>query len=367
MSNRHRTVWSTVVGAMLLSLAAACSQPADAGASLTVQKVKGGLNGPAGFTFTPKGIIYYLQRGTGAVRVLNPDTGNDRPFFKIGGVNGSGERGALGIALHPNWPKTPFAYVYVTRRAHGRLMNQLVRIRAKNGHGVAYKVLLQAPAASVPYHNGGRIGFGPDGKLYVMIGDGHDDANAQDRSHNLRGKMLRINPDGSIPKTNPFKASRIWSFGHRNSYGFTFDPQTGRLWETENGPACNDEINLVIRGGNFGWGPKENCSGSSPGDTNNSGPKPRRGPKLWFGSTIGITGAAFCDGCGLGPSYEGDLLFGAVNDGNVRVVALNGARNGISGSASIAANNPGGVYSMETAPDGTIYFSDASAIYRLAP
>jgi aldose sugar dehydrogenase len=371
MSIRTRTVQAVRVVIVCVAigslLSAYSTEPTARLATVSVKTVKGGLNGPAAFTFTPKGIIYYLERGTGAVRVLNPHTGSDRVFFKIGGVDGSGERGALGIALHPNWPKTPFAYVYVTRRAHGRLMNQLLRIRAKQNHGAGYKVLLQAPASADPYHNGGRIAFGPDHELYVMIGDGHHDANAQDRSNNLRGKILRINPDGSIPKTNPFRASRIWSFGHRNSYGFTFDPQTGRLWETENGPACNDEINLVVKGGNFGWGRRENCSGTSPGDTNGSGPKPRHLPKLWFGGTIGITGAAFCDSCGLGAAFQGDLFFGAVNDGEVRVVGLNGARNDVSGASSIVASSPGTVYSMETAPNGRIYFSDSGAIYELTP
>ena len=114
------------------------------------------------------------------------------------------------------------------------------------------------PASSSPYHNGGRILFGPGDKLYVMIGEGHNPENAQDRSSNLRGKILRLNTDGSPGPGNPY--GRVWSFGHRNSFGFTFDPKTGRLWETENGPECTDEINLVVRNGNFGWGPKENCS-----------------------------------------------------------------------------------------------------------
>ncbi len=176
-----------------------------------------------------------------------------------------------------------------------------------------------------------------------------------------------MTPAGRVPSDNPVAGSRIFAFGIRNSYGFTFDAQTGNLWETENGPECNDEINLIVAGGNFGWGPNESCSGDSPGNTNNSGPAPRRRPRLWFVGTIGITGDAFCDGCGLGASVDGSLFFGDVNTGVVRRVALNAARDDVSGSAIDVLDTPGGVYSMETSPNGRVYFSDAHAIYRLAP
>src|SRR5215210_7367825 len=137
-----------------------------------------------------------------------------------------------------------------------------------------------------------------------MIGDGHNAANAQDRSNNLRGKILRLDLDGTAARGNPY--GRIWSYGHRNSFGFTFDPETNRLWETENGPGCTDEINLIVKGANFGWGPKESCSLAQPRGTNNSGPRPRHLPKRYFSSPIGITGAAFCERCGIG-GVNGDL------------------------------------------------------------
>ena len=186
-------------------------------------------------------------------------------------------------------------------------------------------------------------------------------SNAQDRTKNLRGKILRVNPNGSIPATNPF-GNRIWAYGIRNSFGFTFDPQTDRLWESENGPECNDEINRIVRGGNFAWGPRQNCP-----HTNNSGPRPRIGPRFTFVDTKGLTGAAFCQGCGLGPGYAGDLLVGAVNDGIIRRFDLNGRRKGVDGGQRIVLDRPGGVISLEVAPSGRIFFSDFGAIYRLAP
>ena len=264
---------------------------------------------------------------------------------------------------HPNWPKTPRVFVYVTRTRGGHLQNQLVRFTVSGGSGSHLRVLLSAPASATPYHNGGRILFGPDRKLYVVIGDGHNSVNAQDRSGNLRGKILRLDTDGTAARGNPI--GRIWSYGHRNSYGFAFDPRTHRLWETENGPECTDEINLVVKGANFGWGPKETCATAKPQGTNNSGPKPRHQPKAYFASTIGITGAAFCDQCGLGGTLNGDLVFGDVNVGTIRAIDLNATRSGFSGSPRVLFTAPTGVHSMEVSPRGRIFFSGPTGIYKL--
>jgi glucose/arabinose dehydrogenase len=338
--------------------------PASA-AAVKFVPVKTGLNGPSGFTFSPAGKIWYLERGTGEVRILNPKTGADHLFYRITNVNSTGERGALGIALDPSWPAQPFVYIYVTRTWNGALRNLLVRIRDDGGHATHFHVLLATPPSASGYHNGGRILFGPDHKLYVMIGDGHHASNAQDRTGNLQGKILRLDRDGTAAVGNPYR--RIWSFGHRNSFGFTFDPRTGRLWETENGPECNDEINLIVRGGNFGWGANENCSGAAPQDTNNSGPKPRHLPKTYFAGTIGITGGAFCISCGLGAGLNGDLVFGDVNGGVIRAINMNASRTGFSTGPRVLLTAPTGVHSVEVGPNHRIYFSGPNGIYRLAP
>jgi len=324
-----------------------------------------GLNGPSAFTFGPNGRIWYLERGTGRVQVLDPSTDRERTFFRISHVDGQGERGALGIALHPRYPRKPFVYAYATRTQSGRLWNQLLRIRADGGRGVGFKVLFRSPVGAATNHNGGRILIGPDRKLWVVDGDNANPANAQDRSNNLMGKMLRVELDGSIPATNPL-GSRIWSYGHRNSYGFAFDPFTESLWQTENGPSCNDEINLIVRGGNFAWGPNSRCS-SPPTvqDTNRDGPLPRLLPERRFASPIGITGAAFCDRCGLGGRQHGALLFGAVNDQRIRALRLNEARTAFAGSVRILGTGPTRIHSMEVGPGGRIYISGSTGIYRL--
>jgi glucose/arabinose dehydrogenase len=362
---RHRTI-AGLLGLALVTLSCVGAGAAPAAGSIVARTVVGNLNGPAAFTFLEDGRIVYLERGTGQIRIYNPKTKTNHRFFTIPGVNGDGERGALGVAASPDWPSPRSLYVYVTRSSGRNLRNQILKITSLK-HTVTMQVLMSQPASSSPYHNGGRILFGPDGMLYAIVGDGHDSSNAQDLSANLRGKILRMTPDGRAPADNPIAGSRIFAFGIRNSFGFTFDPQTDSLWETENGPECNDELNLIVAGGNFGWGPRENCQGTSPDNTNGSGPTPRYLPKLWFGSPIGITGDAFCEDCGLGDGVQGQLFFGDVNDGVLRRVALNAARDDVSGDAVDVLNAPGGaIYSMETAPTGQLYFSDAQGIYQLA-
>src|SRR4029434_4236693 len=109
-------------------------------------------------------------------------------------------------------------------------------------HSRSYRrtVLFTSDAGGSPYHNGGRIAFGPDGMLYAIVGDAHNSSNAQDTTNEDRGKIIRIEPDGAAPSDTPF-GDRVWVYGIRNSFGFAFDPQTDDLWETDNGPSCHDE------------------------------------------------------------------------------------------------------------------------------
>jgi glucose/arabinose dehydrogenase len=343
----------------------AANGPAARAVSLKAVPVATGLDQPTGFTFTPGGKIWYIDKPTGQVRILNPSTGSDHLFTDIAGVDGSGERGGLGIALHPRWPAKPFVYVYVTRTDNGKVRNELIRYRADGGHPSGKITLFRWAVTSATNHNGGRILFGPDKELYVVTGENADPTNSQQKA-DLRGKVLRLNPDGSRPRDNPF-GTRIWSFGHRNSFGMAFDPRTGRLWETENGPSCNDEINLIKRGGNYAWGPNQSCGSlPAPKDTNRDGPTPRILPKTYIRTPIGITGDVFCIHCGLGSPLNGDLLFGDVNTARIRAVDLNAARNGFDADPRVVLDPGTVIYSMEASPTGHIFFSGPSGIWRLA-
>jgi len=277
-------------------------------------------------------------------------------------VNGEGERGMLGIALHPRYPAKPLVYVYATRSAGGSLSNQILRYRDRHGSGVSRTVLFTSVAGGSPYHNGGRIAFGPDGMLYAIVGDAHDSSNAQDTTNEDRGKIIRIEPNGNVPSDNPF-GNRVWAFGIRNSFGFAFDPQTDELWETENGPSCNDEINRIRGGENYGWGPSETCAGASPGNTNQDGPNPIL-PKRFYTPTIAPTGIVFCEHCSLGARQNGTLFFGAHNTDQIRELHLTDNRRGVASQAVVFTGSTG-IYSMEAGPDGRLYFSDHSGIWKL--
>jgi glucose/arabinose dehydrogenase len=334
-------------------------------ARIIARPVKTGLQTPAAFTVAPSGRIFYGELSTGVINVLVPATGATHRFFRIPNVVSSPEQGLLGIAVQKGFPdQSPFLYAYASRKVNGGVRNQILRIKSANGKGVSMRVIFTSATTSNAYHDGGHIAFGPDGSLYTMIGESHHAANAQDLSV-PSGKILRMTTDGGIPKNPPLPGTRIYSYGHRNSFGFDFDPKTGRLWESENGPQCNDELNRVIPGRNYGWGPSQTCSTppNPPRGTNRDGPSPVL-PLRWYTPTIAPTGLVFCSKCGLGPASNGKLFFGAYNTGDIRRVRLTSNRLDVA-SQAIVYTHSSGILSMEAGPDGHLFFSDSQGIYRL--
>ena len=244
-------------------------------------------------------------------------------------------------------------------------MNRVARYTDSSGQCAQETVILDnLPVNS--FHNGGIIQFGPDGKLYVVIGDAGNTANSQTLT-SLAGKILRINPnDGSAPADNPFfsnantNAKIVFSLGHRNSYGFTFHGHTGHLWETENGPSDNDEINRIIAGGNYGWP----TVGGIAGNPN------FRDPILAYTPTIAPTGIiAVPENSSVYPvAYRNNLLFADFNTGKIRRVILSGPDLTLLGSSSIAYNGgQGGLLSLMLGSDGFVYVSNTSAIFKVVP
>jgi glucose/arabinose dehydrogenase len=235
---------------------------------------------------------------------------------------------------------------------------QLLRITA-GSNGGKNPVVLRDLGPSLPGHRGGTMHFGPDGMLYLVTGDGDDPAASQTHV-GIAGKMLRMTPSGAAASGNPFH-NRVYAYGIRNSFGFAFDPQTGRLWESENGPECNDEVNLIVRGGNYGWGPTETCTTppDAPANTNQDGPSPRL-PKAWYAATTAPTGLAFCRNCGLASPYEGTILYGTAKTNQIKSLPLNSQRSNAVGSDEIVAlQHTSGIWAMERAPNGVLWFTDA--------
>ncbi len=334
------------------------------GGTIIQKTVATGLDHPATFVFDKTGAIYYGERLTGEIRRIDPKTGKNTSVFTVPDVIGSltNEQGLVGLTVPPTFPQQPWLYAYATRKVGGVAEDQILQIKMNGIKGAGMQLVLNVQKAGIR-HNGGRLLFGPDGMLYVVIGETEQSQLAQDLSVNS-GKVLRMTSTGGVPKDNPFKGSLVYSFGHRNSFGLAFDPKTGNLWETENGPECNDELNRIIPGRNYGWGPSENCTGTAPQDTNNSGQRPVL-PQLWYAQTIGPTGIAFCNDCHLGSAREGDIFFGAFNTGDIHEVSLNPSRT-TAIRDSTPFNHGNLVLSIEPGPDGSLYFSDGVGIFKLA-
>jgi glucose/arabinose dehydrogenase len=309
---------------------------------------------PTAVAFTPSGRkMFYVERFSGEIRVYNFDAKTNRRWGRITNLAGSGEQGLLGIAVHPQWPSVPHVFVYFTNA--DPLENRIVRLREDDDGTPIKRKVLSIRAAS--FHNGGVIHFGPDGMLYAVTGDAGDSSRAQDTGSNA-GKVLRMTSGGGVPSDNPFSGEHAFSYGHRNSFGFAFDPQTGRLWQTENGPECEDEVNLARPSENYGWGPGSDCP-----NTSTEGPNPVAPETTWT-PTIAPTGATFCDGCGLGSLTGGRLLVGSFNDRMIRRLTLNADRNDIVGRR-LLYENASGVLAVESRPDGRVFFTDSNGIYWL--
>ena len=225
-----------------------------------VQLIAKGLVAPWGMDLAPDGRLFVTER-PGRVRIvqlganggLRPEPWATLPVTQ----RPSAEKGLCGIALDPDFPQNGFVYLYYSYALGNSTRNKVVRMRDQGGRGVDETVLVDGLLGS-ENHDGGRIKFGPDGKLYITAGDAENGANAQNPT-SLNGKILRINKDGSIPPDNPIPGSAVWSLGHRNMQGLAWHPDTRALYETEHGPSnlfpdcCRDEVNLIVPGGDYGW------------------------------------------------------------------------------------------------------------------
>lgn len=221
---------------------------------------------PWSLVFLPDGRALVSER-PGRIRLIEKGKLSGKPYAEIA-VAHIGEGGLMGLAIHPLFPKEPYIYAMHTYKRGDRLYNKVIRFRDEGKTGAPDKIIIDTiPGARL--HNGGRIAFGPDGMLYVATGENFDADLAQDLT-SLGGKILRIKPDGQIPEDNPFKGSPVYSFGHRNPQGLAWQPITNRLFESEHGPSgefgrfAHDEINMIVRGENYGWPKVIGAPGQKP-------------------------------------------------------------------------------------------------------
>jgi aldose sugar dehydrogenase len=223
-----------------------------------------------------------------------------------------GEAGLMGLALHPNFTQNHLMYVYHTYAKNGGLYNKVLMLTEKNNKIVNSKIILDGIPAS-DSNNGGRIKFGPDGKLYVSTGDSETPELAQN-TKSLAGKLLRLNDDGTIPDDNPIPESPVYSYGHRDIQGFAWHPITKKLYASEHGPAGNDEVNIIEPGSNYGW-PIEVCNHST-----SSAPTRFETPEYCFNPEIAPSGLTIAASNKLG--YQNDILFTTLRGSHLHHIDL---------------------------------------------
>src|SRR5262245_17334061 len=355
--------WSMLVTDQIVTRAAIL----PAGFSETL--IANSLASPTAMEFAPDGRLFVCLQG-GQLRVIKNGSLLPAAFISLT-VDSSGERGLLGVAFDPNFATNNFLYVYYTvpgSPAH----NRISRFTA-NGDvaaaGSEMQILNLDNLSSATNHNGGAIHFGPDGKLYVAVGENANSANAQTLSNRL-GKVLRINSDGSIPTDNPFFAAAtganraIWALGLRNPFTFAFQPGSTRMFINDVGQNTWEEINDGIAGSNYGW-PENEGNGTNP----TAGPGTDRQPLYAYSHGSGpfqgfaITGGAFYNPVTqqFPASYAGDYFFADFVSDWINV------RDAATGNVSQFATGALGAVDLRVTSDGSLLYlaRDANQVFRV--
>ena len=220
-------------------------------------RIASGLDQPTAIAVAPDGRVFVCEK-KGRLRIIKNGTLLPTPFLQVE-VYPNGERGLLGVAFDPDFEHNDYVYVYYTARKP-RAHNRITRFTAAGDQAVpgSEKVLIELPQLVTEYHNSGTLRFGLDGKLYASTGENNIPPNSQTLANPL-GKILRLNRDGSIPTDNPFydrttgASQAIWALGFRNPFSFSFQRSTGRLFVDDVGDHSWEEIDDVVKGGNYGW------------------------------------------------------------------------------------------------------------------
>ena len=328
-------------------------------------------NFPVGMVFAPDGRLFYTEKINGNVRVIHADGDlQPEPMIHLP-TDALQERGMLGITLDPAYEENGFIWLFYTAEATATdwSTNTIVRFREEDGIGYDPEVMLQVPIDNgLLLHNGGNLHFDPDGLLYVSFGDYGEATNGQDLE-TIPGKIHRfaVTDEGLVPaEGNPFEDSSIFAYGLRNPFDFTFDPFGGRLFTTENGLHCDDEINIVLSGFNYGWDEDYECAGTDL----ISGLRRYMPPLLSYTPTEAPTGIIFYDHEAI-PEWQGDLFFCGWNFGILRRVVLSEQRNQVQAVHEIDLGAFDCRIDLVVGPEGGLYFGsvgeDGGGIYRLLP
>lgn len=312
-----------------------------------VQIIAEGLQAPRSIDISKDGRIFVSEK-RGSIRVVENGTLLTEPVGEIKAEN-IGDAGLRGLTLHPNFTQNHLFYVYYTYSNSTGLFNKVLMLTESNNRIIDSKTILDGIPGD-EYRDGGRIKFGPDGKLYVSTGD----ASIPELSQNLdslAGKILRTNEDGTIPQDNPFSNSPVYAYGFRNVQGLAWAPNSGALYSSDQGGAGNDEINLISPGKNYGW-PHEECNSSD--DDNRYTP-----PVLCFNPSLEPSGIVFAFSNKLG--YQNHLIVANLKGSHLRDIDFD------SGSQNTILVGYGRIIDLVESEDGSIFVLTSNTDGRALP
>ena len=323
-----------------------------------VETVAEDLEIPWAISFAPDGRIFFTER-VGSLRVIEDGKLNSEPVIILD--VGKGEGGLLGLALDPNFEENHYLYLYYTYSELLSTYNKVVRF-TENDNKLSDEMVLIDKIPGASWHDGGRIKFGPDEKLYITTGDAGNADSSQDLG-SPSGKILRINSDGSIPEDNPFKDSPVYSLGHRNPQGLDWD-NSGKLVSSEHGPSgdrggarAHDEVNVIESGKNYGW-PKVIGGESDPQFID---PIIHTGDETWAPS-----GASFYKSENI-PEWTNNYFIATLRGNHLRMLNLDLEKNEVISSDALFEKTFGRLRDASMGPDGNLYLLTSNQDGRGSP
>ena len=322
---------------------------------IKVETVVNGLDHPWGLAFLPDGRILVTER-PGQLRLVSKDGGLSEPLAGVPKVFAKGQGGLLDVVLDPDFKANRLVYLSYAEPGEGGASTAVARGKlTDDGLKDVEIIFRQVPKVNGGNHFGSRLAFAPDGKLFVTLGERLQFTPAQDLSNDL-GKIVRLNPDGSVPTDNPFVGRNdarpeIWSYGHRNPQGVAIHPKTGKLWESEFGPMDGDELNIPEAGANYGW-PVVSWGKHYDG---RSIPEPPTQPEFadaiyhWT-PVISPSGMTFYTGEAI-PGWRDNLLIGGLSSEAIVRLTLDGES--VTAEERILMGTR--IRDVAQAPDGSVY------------
>ena len=320
---------------------------------LRVETFASGLDTPWDMVWGPDGMMWVTER-PGRVSRIDPTTGEVSLVGEVPNVFESGEAGLMGMTFHPDFDSEPYVYLVHSYQNGDGVGNRLVRLRYQGGRFGPPETLIDGILGR-RNHDGSRLAVGPDGFLYMTMGDAGRQPLAQDLG-SLNGKILRLTLEGGAAPGNPF-GSRVYSYGHRNTQGLVFHPETGQLYVSEHGPRDNDEVHRIVMGGNHGW---PAVHGRCDGDTDGEEAFCRENLVVesiaQWSPTVGIAGADFYMSDAI-PGWRGSLLIGAMRGARLIRLALSEDGRSVVEEQVLYQGEYGRLRDVLVGPDGAVYLA----------